>query len=120
MYSGPTPPEGIETELILVDDLRCIPDEFTGRLIFYSGPVTKSDRKALAERGIIGIVYDRGSIELPDLRRWDNYMLAPRNEEGLFAFSLSRRGADYLRSLCREGPVESACASGYKLSTMAL
>jgi len=106
MYSTPTPPEGIETELILVDDLRSIPEDFSGKLIFYNGQVKKSDRKALAERGILGIVFDRGNIDLPDLRKWDNYMLAPRNEEGMFGFSLSFREGEYLRSLCQNSPVK--------------
>ena len=106
MYSAPTPPEGIETELILVDDLKGIPRDFKGKLIFYNGHVKKSDRKALAERGILGIVFNRGNMEFPDLRRWDNYMLAPRNEEGMFGFSLSFREGDYLRELCQRGPVK--------------
>jgi hypothetical protein len=106
MYSAPTPPEGIETELIPVDDLEHIPEDFRGKLIFYNGHVKKSDRKALAERGIAGIVFSRGNTKLPDLRRWDNYMLAPRNEEGMFGFSLSFREGDRLRELCRRGPVK--------------
>jgi len=105
MYSAPTPLEGIETEIILVDGLQRIPDDFKGKLVFYNGRVSKSDRKALAERGVVGIVFDRGKIDLPDLRGWDNYMLAPRNEEGLFGFSLSFREADHLRNLCQKGPV---------------
>jgi len=105
-YSAPTPPEGIETETILVDDLARIPDDFQGKLIFYSGRVTKSDRKALAARGIVGILFDRGKMDYPDLRGWDNYMLAPRNEEGMFGFSLSFREADHLRKLCETGPVK--------------
>ena len=106
MYSAPTPPEGIETELIPVDDLKCIPGDLKGKMIFYNGQVKKSDRRALADRGIVGIVFSRGNMELPDLRRWDNYMLAPRNEEGMFGFSLSFREGDHLRDLCRRGPVK--------------
>jgi hypothetical protein len=105
MYSAPTPPQGIETDLILVDDLGQIPADFKGQAIFYDGQVSKAERKALAERGILGLVFGRGTIEHPDLRRWDNYTLAPRNEEGMFGFSLSAREAEYLQRLCRQGPV---------------
>ena len=106
MYSAPTPPEGIETEVMLVDDLQRIPDDFQGKMLFYSGYLSKSDRKALADRGIVGIVYDHGKIDFPDLRGWDNYMLGPRNDEGMFGLSLSFREADHLRELCRKGPVK--------------
>ena len=34
MYSGPTPPEGFETELIWVDDVACIPEDYEGKVIF--------------------------------------------------------------------------------------
>ena len=106
MYSAPTPPEGIETELVQIDDLDRIPDDFGGRLVFYNGRVSKAERKALAARGMAGIVFDRGKVDLPDLRAWDNYMLAPGNEEGLFGFSLSFREAEHLRERCRSGPVK--------------
>lgn len=87
MYSGPTPPEGIETELIAVEDPACVPEDFKGKLIL-TDTVDRDARKALAARRIAGVVSDRGKVDLPDLRGWDNYTFAPRNEEGLFGFSL--------------------------------
>ena len=60
MYSGQTPPEGIETELIWVDDVAHIPENFGGKIIF-TGSVDKEERKTLAARGIAGVVCDRGS-----------------------------------------------------------
>jgi hypothetical protein len=111
MYSAPTPLEGIETELIEVRDLTRIPDDFRGRLVFLNpvgerATVGKEARKALAARGIVGVVANRGELGLPDLRGWDNYTFAPRNEEGMFGFSLSFRESEYLRQRCRAGPVQ--------------
>jgi hypothetical protein len=106
MYSGPTPAEGMETELVWVDDVASIPDDFAGKIIF-TGSVNTEERKRLAARGVAGIVCDRGRMEFPDLRGWDNYTFAPRNEEGLFGFSLSWRQAEHLREvLKRDGVVK--------------
>jgi hypothetical protein len=110
MYSGPTSPEGFETELIWVDDIARIPDAYEGKIIF-TGSVDKEGRKALAVRGIAGIVCDRGKLEFPDLRGWDNYTFAPRNEEGLFGFSLSFREAEYLREQLRKDGTVKVCAT---------
>jgi hypothetical protein len=111
MYSAPTPPEGIETQIIEVQDPTRIPRDFRGSLIFLNpsggrATVTKTTRRALAARGIKGIVAHRGKVEMPDLRGWDNYTFAPRNEEGLFGFSLSLREAEHLRERCGSGPVK--------------
>ena len=103
MYSGSTVPEGIETDMMWVDDPSRIPDHFKGKIVF-TGRIDKEERKALAARGIVGVVSDRGRLELPDLRGWDNYTFAPRNEEGLFGFSLSFREAEYLRERLRKSP----------------
>lgn len=103
MYSGPTSPEGLETDLIWVEDASRIPDAFEGKIIFTGGVDTEA-RKALAHRGIVGAVSDRGRMEFPDLRGWDNYTFAPRNEEGLFGFSLSHREALHLRERLRTSP----------------
>jgi len=100
MYSAPTPPEGVETELVWVDDPSRIPDPFRGKIVF-TGRVSKEGRKLLAARGIVGVVNDRGRMEFPDLRGWDNYTFAPRNEESLFGFSLSFREAEHLRERLR-------------------
>jgi len=103
MYSAPTPPEGIETDLVWVDDPTRISDHFGGKVVF-TGGLDKVGRKALARRGIVGVVADRGRMEFPDLRGWDNYTFAPRNEEGLFGFSLSHREAEYLQERLRTSP----------------
>ena len=104
MYSGPTVPEGIETDLMWVEDPTRIPDHFKGRIVF-TGRIEKEERKALAARGIAGVVNDRGGMEFPDLRGWDNYTFAPRNEENMFGFSLSFREAEHLRERLRTSPV---------------
>ncbi len=111
MYSTPTPAEGIETELIEVQDPTRIPNDFRGKIIFLnpigSGAIiSKEARKALAARGMVGVVVNRGKVDLPDLRGWDNYTLAPRNEEEIFGFSLSFREAEHLRQRCRTGSLE--------------
>lgn len=103
MYSAPTPEAGIESEIVEVEDLNRIPDDFRGRLLFYSGPVGKAERQLLARRGIVGIVRERSKPGFPEWRGWDNYTFAPRNEEGLFGFSLSSRAASRLRAHCRHG-----------------
>jgi hypothetical protein len=105
MYSAATPPGGIESDLIRVDDLAHIPDDFRGKLIWYDGRIDKGQRATLAERGIMGLVFCRGQVDQPDFCRWDNYAFAPRNEQGLFGFSLSLREAEYLRTHCEGGPI---------------
>lgn len=106
MYSAATPPEGIRA--------RVVPIERAAECVAGSGPslvladrfLTKAERRELATRGIVGVVTCRGHMDLPDMRRWDNYQFAPRNEEGLFGFSLSFRECEYLRGLCARGPVK--------------
>jgi len=109
MYSAATPEEGIETELVWVDRVEDLPESFSGKMIFCSSAIGKRERDRLAKQGIRGIAFSRGKIDMvnfPDQRAWDNYMLAPRNEEGMFGFSLSHREATYLRNLCANGPVK--------------
>ena len=104
MYSAPTSPGGLDTTLTWVEDPHCIPDGFNGEIVF-TGSVDKEARKALARRGIKGVVGDRGKVDFPDLRGWDNYTFAPRNEEGMFGFSLSFREAEFLRARLRADKV---------------
>lgn len=106
MYSAPTPPGGIDTALIEVDDPLRIPDSFKGRMVCWpwgkGRRLSKAVRKALVARGIVGVALDMGKIDFPDSRGWENYAFAPRNEEGMFGFSLSFREAQHLRAALKE------------------
>ena len=102
MYSAPTPPGGLEAELIPVGE-GGRPEDYEGKtvegqiLVLRGSP--RAARAFARERGAAGMVYARGRPDERSAVLWDNYSFAPRNEEGLFGFSLSAAQADRLHAL---------------------
>ncbi|MGD8239697.1 MAG: DUF4910 domain-containing protein [Armatimonadota bacterium] len=97
MYSAPTPPEGIEAEVVLwegADDA----DDLSGKMVLTSERVRSVARKALP-RGAVGIVSDYAHAHAVDrdARYWENYCFVPRNTSGGFGFILSPAEGDRLR-----------------------
>ena len=128
-FSSPTPPGGIETELVMVDDGRKEEHyrglDVAGRIILtreHGSEVVP----AAAKMGAVGIVSDfivtRDSPYLtrwmpvltlpglvPDPPDWDQqqqWMHISDYKAGLFGFSLTRSEGERLRAKLRSGPVQ--------------
>ncbi|MDH5686671.1 MAG: DUF4910 domain-containing protein [Candidatus Bathyarchaeota archaeon] len=101
--SAPTPPEGVEAEVVRVEDCTNPTDyagkDLRGKVIFTSTRPHRT-KHYLLDAGAIGLIYnaDRDG----ELVRWDNYTLAPRNDEGLFGFSISQRHGEELKKIIQE------------------
>jgi hypothetical protein len=127
-FSPPTPPGGIDTELVMVDDGRKEEHyrglDVAGKIILtreHGGEVVP----AAAKMGAVGIVSDfivtRDSPYLtpwmpvltlpglvadpPDWDQHQQWMHISDYKAGLFGFSLSRSRGDQLRTQLRSGPV---------------
>ncbi len=77
MWSAPTPPGGIEAELILVEDPVAAPtaaaESVRGKMVFTSADPARA-KGSLLQRGAVGIVSDFQSAgaDLPDAVAWVN------------------------------------------------
>ncbi len=93
MLSAPTPKDGVEAEIVRVEDCTDPKDyagkDINGKIIFTSTRPYKV-KEYLLNSGAIGLICDEGRITEPDLIVWDNYSFAPRNDKGLFGFSISK------------------------------
>ena len=123
MYSAPTPPGGVEAEIVLVDDpSRVDCAEVKGRFIFTDK--APKDVISLARKGgALGIISDYLPVFLgardsrddcKDAFRWENNFIYPLNDTGLFGFSLSLRAGCGLRELidrsAKQGKAIQLCA----------
>ncbi|GHU73709.1 hypothetical protein AGMMS49992_13200 [Clostridia bacterium] len=119
MYSAPTPPEGVTARIVRWDSPEDTGD-VAGAMLFTSLPPSNAEViKAAQIGGAVGILSDymplypgvRDSREdVYDVRRWDNSFCVPRNETGLFAFSLTPRDGDMLRAMLASGESVTAHA----------
>lgn len=115
MYSAPTPPKGVTGEVLLVEDAAAVDAlDVRGKLLFIRKDKPQSILQAAAKGGALGILSDfiplypgvRDSREdVYDTNRWENAFALPKNDSGLFAFSLSPRQGDMLTDLLGKGPV---------------
>lgn len=108
MYSAPTAAQGVEAEVIIVEDPEKTQGvDMRGKLLF-----THLRQNMLVDiaaiGGAVGIISDffpmyksvRNSREdVYDASRWENAFMAPVNDSDLFAFSLSPRNGDRLRRI---------------------
>ncbi len=115
-WSAPTPPEGIETELVLMETTD--PEEL-GRLdargkIVLTSVYTRGLKKYLDPYGILGYVGDSiedKSAEFINANQWLNgwsdmpggWWMTGYDSRNGFGFSISRKKGDYLRDLLRQG-----------------
>ena len=115
-WSAPTPPEGIETELALMETTD--PEEL-GRLdargkIVLTSVYTRGLKKYLDRFGILGFVGDsieEKSAGFVEANQWLNgwsdmpggWWMTGHDSRNGFGFSISRKKADYLRGLLRQG-----------------
>ncbi len=106
MWSGPTPPGGVETEVVLPSENSGNQD-LRGKLVL--GRVSKT---ALAKAGALGMISE--TTENPDLvdeRGWvnsfgDNGWSFTKDSSPLVCFSITPRGSHLLRDLLKKGPVK--------------
>jgi len=115
-FSCPTPPEGIETELVLIKDNN--PENFKslnacGKIILVSAD-SRGMKRYLDRHGIIGIVSDEIEEQNRDfitanqwLNGWsdrpDGWLMSDADSKNNFGFSISQKKGNYLRNLLRQG-----------------
>ncbi|MBN1294508.1 MAG: M28 family peptidase [Candidatus Latescibacteria bacterium] len=116
VWSAPTPPEGIETELVLMESEN--PDELSslnakGKIVLTSGN-TRALKRYLDKYGILGYVGDQIESINEDyinangwMNGWSDipggWWMTGYDSKNNFCFSVSRKKADYLRNLLRRG-----------------
>jgi hypothetical protein len=105
MWSGPTPPGGVVTDVVLASDLQN--GDARDKLV-----LGQASKAALAAAGALGRISD--STENPDLldeRGWvnafgDNGWSFTKASTPLVCFSITPRGSRTLRELLARGPVK--------------
>ena len=111
MYSAPTPPSGLELEIVPWDDMRSLrrrhDSNCLGKLVFTERSPTLIWREA-AKRGAAGIVHANNKQEGI---HWYNYCFVPRNDGGLFGFSLNPEDGHWLKHILHQTPRVLARAS---------
>ena len=101
MWSGPTPPGGVLTEVVQSGDVK-------GKLVLGQ----RGSKRALAAAGALGIISDSTeNRELADERGWvnsfgDNGWSFTKGSAPLVCFSITPRGSQLLRQLLTKGPVK--------------
>ena len=107
MWSGPTPPGGVVTEVVLPGTGASTAD-LKGKLVLGS----RSSKRALAAAGALGIISDTTeNRDLADERGWvnsfgDNGWSFTKGNAPLVCFSITPRGSQILRGLLAKGPVK--------------
>ena len=107
MWSGPTPPGGVETEIVLPPkDTRNA--DLTGKLVLGS----RMSKTALAKAGALGMVRESSTNPaLLDERDWinsfgDKGWSFNKGDTPLVCFSITPRSQQYLHQLLERGPVK--------------
>jgi hypothetical protein len=102
MWSGPTPPGGVTTEVVLGGA------DVKGKLVLGQ----RGSKRALAAAGALGIISDSTeNRDLADERGWvnsfgDNGWSFTKGNAPLVCFSITPRGSQLLRQLLAKGPVK--------------
>jgi len=100
LCSAPTPPSGVEAEVVHLAEAAKGDEDVAapgaGKILFGQDRPAELQKRAV-ECGALGFISDCGRRDVYEATPWDNYALAPRNEEGLFGFMLSPRQGDRLR-----------------------
>ncbi len=115
-WSAPTPPEGIETELALMETTD--PEELgrldaKGKIVLTSGN-TRTLKRYLDRHGILGYVGDsieENNADFVNANQWFNgwsdlpggWWMTSYDSRKNFCFSISQRKANFLRGLIRQG-----------------
>ncbi len=115
-YSCPTPPEGIETELVLLESSNS--EELSklnarGKIILVSSN-SRGMKKYLDAHGVLGIVSDEIEGDNRDfitanqwLNGWSDFhggwQMNASDSRNNFGFSISQKKGNYLRNLLKQG-----------------
>ncbi|MGH9719335.1 MAG: M28 family metallopeptidase [Bryobacteraceae bacterium] len=107
MWSGPTPPGGVVTEVVLAQgNLEQM--DLKGKLVLGA----RTAKTALARAGALGLISENTeNRDLVDERGWvnsfgDNGWSFTKGSAPLVCFSITPRGSQLLRELLRKGPVK--------------
>jgi len=112
--SHPTPPEGVEAEVVYVGKGEEEKDykglDVAGRMVLTDGDVTRVHQLAVEERGALGLIYygtwirepDLPEGELDDALKYTSFWWAGE-EKPAFGFVLTPRRGRWLRDLVKEG-----------------
>ncbi len=107
MWSGPTPPGGVVTEVVLAPgSLQGV--DLKGKLVLGQ----RASKVALARAGALGLISEATeNRDLPDERGWvnsfgDNGWSFTKGSSPLVCFSITPRGSQLLRELLKKGPVK--------------
>jgi hypothetical protein len=107
MWSGPTPPGGVVTEVVLAPG-NLQGADLKGKLVLGQ----RGSKVALARAGALGLISDATeNRDLPDERGWvnsfgDNGWSFTKGSSPLVCFSITPRGSQLLRELLKKGPVK--------------
>jgi len=112
-FSAPTPPGGIEAELVILDGSD--PDlldslDVRGKIILVNRGAGRLKRY-LSENGILGVVSDRPISGHPGENAWLNtwsdvpggWLMTASDAKDSFCFSISQRKGEFLRGLLKGG-----------------
>ena len=110
MYSASTPKEGIEAEVVIIDNVeKAKADRINVKDKFIlTGRYCQSVLPFAIEGEAAGVICDWMKIypgirntleEVNDAVRWENNFISPINDTGLFGFNVSPRIGKYLRKL---------------------
>ncbi|PWK13852.1 DUF4910 domain-containing protein [Tumebacillus permanentifrigoris] len=114
--STSTPPEGITTELVLVENATEESGyaglDVRGKIVLARGPQMRIHQLAVEKFGAVGLVTDN-MTEFPPLRTREDLVDAVQytsfwwydERVTSFGFAVSPRVGDELRALCQKGPV---------------
>jgi Peptidase family M28 len=107
MWSGPTPPGGVVTEVVLAPGSLQGAD-LKGKLVLGQ----RASKVALTKAGALGLISEATeNRELVDERGWvnsfgDNGWSFTKGSSPLVCFSITPRGSQLLRELLKKGPVK--------------
>jgi len=116
--SGPTPPGGVEAELVVVEEPERAESYATvdvrGKLVLVRGDLERIRQLAVVQGGAIGIVTDamwefppvRTRMDIPDARMYSSFWWGDPAEPRCFGFVLSPRQGEWLRGLARRCAAE--------------
>lgn len=107
MWSGPTPPGGVVTEVVAAPDNLSTAD-LKGKLVL----APRTLKTQIAKAGALGLISEATeNPNLPDERGWvnsfgDNGWSFTKGSAPLVCFSITPNGSKVLRSLLHKGPVK--------------
>jgi len=115
-FSAPTPPNGIEAELFLYENMRpgdLATHDVRGKIIL-TAQSSGSMKRYLAPNGIPGMVtaqIERNNIDFVNAVQWQNtwsdlpggWVTTATDDKSTFCFGISPKQGEYLRNLLRSG-----------------